>query len=320
MHKNTKYWAFTWDTNVKQKKLPELGNLKKFLDIISETCTFQLESGTVKGKLHYQGVLTLVGPRQSKKQVLELFKNRFRNVAGLTLSKVYDKEAIMRYVTKEETRVKGPFFAGCQEKYTEKFMSADLHPWQKDLFDFIKEKSTDKIFRDRKIIWLEDQIGNTGKSFFQKWLRLGQRDIICRKLPESTVERLISATVKLFSKQEVDLVMIDLTRTAGKEQSLDDMFSAIENIKNGFIVDTLYGNYTEAIFEPPLVLIFTNKKHSDYSKKLSEDRWFILSMNSDRQIEHRVCNIDSTVTPIFLKNLTNKKKKNKGAGTPFSKN
>ena len=78
---------------------------------------------------------------------------------------------------------------------------------------------------------------------FQKWLRLGQRDIIARKLPVSSVERLISAVTKLTREQEVDLLMINLTKTKGENQSLED---------------TMYGKYIEAIFESPLILVFTN--------------------------------------------------------------
>ena len=49
----------------------------------------------------------------------------------------------------------------------------------------------------------------------QKWLRLGQRYIIARKLPVSSVERLILAVTKLTREQEVDLLMINLTKTKG---------------------------------------------------------------------------------------------------------
>ena len=103
-----------------------------------------------------------------------------KNVNGLILSKIYDKKAAMKYASKIESRVKGPFY-------------------------------------------------------------VGQREIIARKLPVSSVERLISAVTKLTREQEVDLLMINLTKTKGENQSLEDMFAAIEEIKDGFIVDTMYG-------------------------------------------------------------------------------
>lgn len=66
MHKNTKYWVFTWDTNVSQKKLPNETKLKKFLNLITDYCTFQLEYGPIKNKNYYQGAFVLSGAHVSK--------------------------------------------------------------------------------------------------------------------------------------------------------------------------------------------------------------------------------------------------------------
>src|SRR6056300_575019 len=290
MHKNTKYWCFTWGTTVTQKKLPNEIKLKNFLNNITEICVFQLERGTIKNKEHYQGAFTLVGPRISKKQLLERFQEVFNNVSGLTLSKTYDSKAAIKYASKIDSRVKGPFYE-CQ----------------KELFEFIVINKNNPIIRERKIIWVEDSKGCTGKSKFQKWLRLGQREIIARKLPVSSVERLISAVTKLTREQEVDLLMINLTKTKGENQSLEDMFAAIEDIKDGFIVDTMYGKYIEAIFESPLIVGFTNDKLDEHISKLSVDRWLRLHINYDYSIEFRKDNGDGTVTPVSLDKLNIKK-------------
>ena len=133
------------------------------------------------------------------------------------------------------------------------------------------------------------------------------RSIIARKLPVSTVERLISAVTKLIGQEEVDVLMINLTKTKGQDQSLADLFSATEDIKDGFIVDTLYGKYVEAIFDPPIVLVFTNEKLDEHITKLSRDRWLRLYINSNYTIEYRIENEDGTVSPIKLSNLNIKK-------------
>jgi len=59
-------------------------------------------------------------------------------------------------------------------------------------------------------------------------------------LPVSTVERLISAITKLIQQEDIDLLMINLTKSRGQDQSMPDMFATIEDIKDGFIVDTMY--------------------------------------------------------------------------------
>lgn len=309
MHKNTKYWAFTWETNVFQKELPNKEKLKRFLNNISNTCIFQLECGKLKKKKHFQGTFELIGPRQSKKAVLELFEEHFKNVSGLTLSKVYDKEAIMNYVQKEETRIEGPFFVGKKEKFDENYSRCELRPWQKDLYDYLIENKDNKLFRDRTIIWVEDKVGNTGKSFFQKWLRIGQRVLRCRKLPISTVERLISAVTKLNEKDQIDLYMINLTRSRGENQSLKDLFAAIEDIKDGYIVDTLYGKYVESIFNSPLVVIFSNQRLSDYEKYLSVDRWQRLVIDSDYELLRWTVETSDKIGVEKIRDLINKEKK-----------
>lgn len=117
------------------------------------------------------------------------------------------------------------------------------------------------------------------------------------KLPVSSVERLISAVTKLTREQEVDLFMINLTKTKDQKQSLEDMVAAIEDIKDDFIVDTMYSKYIEAIFDSPLILVFTNEKLDEHISKLSADRWLRFHINYDYSIEFRKDNGAGTVTP-----------------------
>jgi hypothetical protein len=72
VHTNTKFWSLTWDTNIKQKKLPNEEALLSFFDRVADECVFQYEKGAQKKKEHVQGVFTLSGPRQSKTNVLRL--------------------------------------------------------------------------------------------------------------------------------------------------------------------------------------------------------------------------------------------------------
>jgi hypothetical protein len=101
--------------------------------------------------------------------------------------------------------------------------------------------------------------------------------------------------------------MINLTKTKGQNQSLEDMFAAIEDIKDGFIVDTMYGKYIVSIFDSPLILVFTNEKLDEYISKLSADRWLRLYINSDYSIEFRKDNEDGTITSFRLDELDIKK-------------
>lgn len=123
----------------------------------------------------------------------------------------------------------------------------------------------------------------------------------------STVERLVSAVTKLTQEEDVDLLMINLTKSRGQDQSLTDVFSTIEEIKDAYLVDTLYGRYIEAIFNPPIILVFTNERLDEHRSKLSADRWLQLHINSDFSIEFREENSDGTVSPVKLSDLDIKK-------------
>jgi len=293
VYSNTKYWQFTWDTNVLQKKLPTIDRLKNFLDFIAEEGVFQEERGSIAGKIHYQGHFNLIGSRKPQKDVLQLFKDRFKNVGGLTLTKVYDKTAMLTYNTKVETRVSGPYYCGSLELHDIAYSNMELKPWQRDLYqlmlDVKYEKHPDhKLFRDRYIIWVSDPIGGSGKSEFIKWLRTGQKKLEVRKLPIDSVDRLISAVATVTKQKTIDLFVIDDTRTKGKDSSFEDMFESMETIKNGHVVSCMYGKYTESIFQRPLFIFFTNRKPFDYRDKLSRDRWYPMLIIKDEIIAENI--------------------------------
>jgi hypothetical protein len=286
MNTQTKRWSFTWDTNVKQKTLPNEVKLMNFLNRETDLSCFQYELGEIKKKEHIQGMMTLAGERKSKRSVLELFKETFKNVDGLTIQPVYDTVALSAYVTKEEGRVKGPYFAGRKEMYNSKLANNSLRNWQKELFDTLITEQDE--FKDRKVLWVEDMCGNTGKSWFQKWLRIGQKQLVVRQLPVSSVDRLISAVNIISRNIEVDVYTIDLTRTRGEGQSYEDLFAAVEQIKNGYVVDVMYGKYNEAIFNPPMIVIFTNQRIDDFYNYLSQDRWEEFSIGSTGKLNRRI--------------------------------
>lgn len=125
-----------------RKKLLNKLTLIKFFNYTCDYVCFQKEKGSAANKLHW---LTFSGSRQSKKTVLSLFHELFKEISGLTLSKTYSKDAAEAYVTKIETRVEGPFYTGKKNKFNEEFAnSMILKPWKDDLFNFLKEKLKDK--------------------------------------------------------------------------------------------------------------------------------------------------------------------------------
>ena len=273
----TRMWSFTWDTNVEQKQLPKKDRLIAFLNMEAAEAVFQLEEGAKKKKKHYQGYLVLIGKRSSKMDVLRRFQQSFKNVAGLTLKPVHSKVALAAYVTKEEGRIDGPFYVGRHEFYDSEMANIQLSDWQKKVYEGLTAPEAAKL-RGRNIISIHDSAGKSGKSTFVKWLRVGQKKLVARKLPVSSVQQLNAAIASITRHQDVDLFMIDITRSLGKEQDFKDLFASLEDSINGYVVDTMYGKYNEAIFKPPMVIIFTNFRFSEIRNLVSQDRWISFAL------------------------------------------
>ena len=243
---NTKYWFFTWEANAAQRKLPSKEKLKSFLDRVSDYAQFQEELGEKKGNLHYQGCFELSGQRVSKIKLLDTFKDNFKNIGGLTLSKVFSKDAVLAYTRKQETKQSATVYCGKKEMFSTEIQELLTKEWQKDVFDFLKNVKYKNDFPDsqrlrkRSIYWVEDTRGGSGKSEFITWLRAGQKDLVCRLLPIDSVDRLVHAVTEISKHEKVDVFMIDDTRTRGEKTSFKNMFEAIERIKNGYVVSTMY--------------------------------------------------------------------------------
>jgi hypothetical protein len=62
----------------------------------------------------------------------------------------------------------------------------------------------------------------------------------------------------LISEGIKKLYFLDLPRTPGTEDSLDNILSIIEDLKNGHIVSNMYGHSKKLLMDPPHVIIFTN--------------------------------------------------------------
>jgi len=245
----------------------------------------------------------LTGVRKSKKTLLELFKERFKNVSGLTIQRTHSQYSVELYVTKEEARLKGPFYAGNKIKFDlELTNNIKLKPSQQDLFDFIKNHG--EFLRDRKVIYVEDEKKGSGKSTFIKWLRTAQRCFKFRALPQASVDRVASAVNIICKDTKLNVLAFDITREQGMDQYDQDLLAIVESIKNGYRVDVMYGRINRAIFKPPIVVIFSNKPFLNVKKYLFHDRWVVCQLTSEGLIVSDKSSIHPrAITPINFKLL-----------------
>lgn len=248
-------WDFTWFN---------LRDEEKAKAILREHCkkwTFQEECCPTTGNLHFQGRISLKVKT----------RNPFWENCDIKFSITHCKDDDF-YVTKTDTRVRGPWKDDDEEIYIpiDVRMIKTLHPWQTRMTEIAK------TYEPRKINIIVDMKGNTGKSTFVRIMRVYK---IARKIPFANDYRDIMRMV--MDMPEAKCYIFDLPRAISKEK-LYQFFSAIEEIKGGYAFDDRY-HFKERIFDPPVIIVFTNSVPD--RNLLSQDRWQIQTINNRLELE-----------------------------------
>jgi hypothetical protein len=149
--------------------------------------------------------------------------------------------------------------------------------WQNYLLNTIYNEESNIFTKsdDRSIIWIEDKLGNTGKSKWIKWLCANREEDVM-KLTFGSTQQLKSALISGGSRK---VYFVDIPRTKSKEDSLPALISVVEDLKNGHLSSVMYGNYKSLFLEPPHVLVFSNNECP--IKLMSADRWIWLRISPD---------------------------------------
>jgi hypothetical protein len=148
------------------------------------------------------------------------------------------------------------------------FDDKNWHKWQKKLYDLIfNAQGRIKPADNRKIIFIEDPKGNSGKSSFLKYLYYKYKNDI-GLITEGTSSQLKRCITVQGGKK---IYCVDLPRTA--DISSSGLSNALESLKNGLITSVMYGGGTEAdqlLITPPWIIVTGN----DLSGSTwTPDRW-----------------------------------------------
>ena len=287
-----KRWVFTCQINKDMLELPSKEKIECWLTKYSSDAVFQREAGETTGRLHYQGRLTLKSGRicktsrnpknDSLKRQLEEFGLNWK---GFTFDIEHDEVASKLYCSKSKSRVEGPWRIGTDNEYRGKDLGLPLRPWQISLKEFVGIEGGPDL--SRSVISIFDKEGNAGKSWWIKEMRVNYPDLKLFKLPLGNFDRTISVVCKRVKQNpDINCFCIDMTRTMGKDISLQDTYAAIEEIKGGYLVDTMYGSGEEVYFSPPkIILMHNNDLFEEYQKlklfgkqNLSDDRYIFLEI------------------------------------------
>lgn len=256
---------------------PEL--FKRMFPKVAKKWVFQKERGEKDGYLHYGGRLSLY--KKKRKHELE---GMLRGIKGfpfpdwLMQTTVTEHRKTAFYHMKEDTRVEGPWSDKDEEEYLapEYYAPEAWYPFQQQIIDSIE-------IRDRRTInMVLDSRGNHGRTHFAMNLECRKMALV---LPSLQDHKEICECVcdELMASEERDpkCVIMDLPRAMSKK-ALAGVFTALENIKNGKVVDRRY-TYRKWFFRPPQVWVFSNRAPN--LAYMSRDRWKLWRITDEYALE-----------------------------------
>lgn len=145
---------------------------------------------------------------------------------------------------------------------------------QRYILDIIEQKPD-----DRKIYWVYDNIGKSGKSYIAKYIQLTKETYYITGGKQNDI---------LYGYDGQPIIIIDLARTYA--DNLDHIYTIIENFKNGQYLSTKYET-KQKLFKIPHIIVMANFKPD--TSKLSQDRWNILDVEDYKEEqEQEIINIE----------------------------
>lgn len=225
---------------------------------------FQREVCPTSGNLHFQGRISL----GIKKRVNAIKKDDLKFHFSLTSNENADNDF---YCTDEDKRApgdSGPWKDTDEEVYIPRQIReiTRLYPWQNHVIADCGKWDT------RSINIVLDMLGNIGKSTLVNYMRAHR---LGRRIPPVNDFRDLMRMV--MDMPTSNLYLIDMPRSMSKS-GLMGLYSAIEEVKNGYAFDDRY-HFKEKIFDCPNIWIFTNKLPD--KNLLSGDRWKLWEVNEN---------------------------------------
>lgn len=202
------------------------------------------------------GVMTTAGQRNDVVECANIFRKKrsFTEMQGEPVWFQYQR-AITKQIDEEDREL-------CINNQRKVYSGAHLRRWQAELAIYLSTQP-----HERKVLWYYEEYGNSGKSWFSRWLVLNMNAI--------RFENGKSADIKYgYSGQRV--VVFDFTRKT--EDRIN--YEVIESIKNGIYFNTKYTSGMRVYPHPHLICLanFLPDKSA-----LSEDRWDIYRITVEDQ-------------------------------------
>jgi len=287
------HWSFRYSLPIVDRSEPGIENFKNHGDLMQEVFMklkykfiFQLEL-TGEDNWHYQGWIHV--PIKMRKTAL---LKSVRDFPGTELSEasVAGKEALKTYCMKEDTRKGGPW-SDQPGLYVGQDNIVKLYPWQQSILDLLLLKPD-----GRTLMWVYDPIGHNGKSEFIKHLGWKYKFLGMSYADAKDMLHVVSNNMgrKCYT--------FDLPRTVPRLLSSNDIYTAMEMIKNGYFISPKYQG-KEVFIPHPHILACSNSLPD--LNKVTKDRWAIYTILPDRTLSK----MNMTEVWAIINAATAKKKK-----------
>ncbi len=251
-------WFFTLNNYTPE----DIVDIPKWFEAQKTLWVFQEEIGD-NGTPHLQGCVMF----NNAKKLTEMK----RGIPRAHWEVCRNKKAAVAYCTKVATRA-GEIYTNMPNirPLIDPLVNQRLYVWQQELACYLRGPVD-----NRKIIWIWETVGNTGKTTFAKHSCMQNDGSGCT--PHYIYLNGKAADVKYAITQlqvKPDVVFWDLTRT--KEDYVS--YQGIEEVKNGIFFSTKYESGM-CMFNPPHLVIFANFPPD--MTKLSADRWAIYTIDAN---------------------------------------
>jgi hypothetical protein len=262
--------------------------LSTYFEEITESYAGQLEVTPTTGKVHLQACVEL--KTRVRHSTLLKKMSSLMNIKPefITIDRMHGTmtESVL-YCTKEESRLEesipvigGNFITPYSGEDIAFFkLKENRYPWQNTLFDllYVSDSLKVKDADDRTIIWISDSIGCSGKSVFVKFACFFGKNTT--KVSFGTANQLRSGVIDAGPNL---IYFIDIPRTLGTDDSINNIITVIEDLKNGFVVSNFHGKSRQLVINPPHIVVFAN--FDAPIDKLSSDRWDLRFIDKDKEL------------------------------------
>jgi hypothetical protein len=180
------------------------------------------------------------------------------------------------YTMKSETRFSGPYSNMDLDalQVVDPLVETQLYDWQNFILNewFDNQKKREYNKSGRKILFVHDSKGNTGKSTLCKHCAISRQKDVCLLPVSGTANQLASAILDAGSYSNY---ILDLPRCKPSEDGkwIQDILFVIEQLANGLIVNSMYGKYKRLVMNNPQIVVFSNWRVPEY---LSQDRYIYI--------------------------------------------